>query len=105
MHDNAGRFPDSLSQGSRPALAWDTWQSGADSPRYPPQALCHDGLAQRWLVVSVQAALERAAAPLPPARPSRGPSRPTAVRMRRRGRTPSPFRPALAWDPRSTRAR
>jgi transposase len=46
------------------ALQWDTWQPFADGTRYPPFALCHYGMAQRWLVVYSRAALERAAATL-----------------------------------------
>jgi transposase len=46
------------------ALQWDTWQPFDDSTRYQSLALCHHGMAQRWLVVSSQAAYERAAAAL-----------------------------------------
>jgi transposase len=46
------------------ALQWDTWQPYDDSVRYQPLALCHYGMAQRWLVVYSRAALERADATL-----------------------------------------
>jgi len=46
------------------ALQWDTWPLFDDNPRYQPLALCHYGMAQRWLVVSARAALERAEATL-----------------------------------------
>ena len=46
------------------ALQGDTWQSFDANTRYQPLALCHYGMAQRWLVVSSQAALERAEATL-----------------------------------------
>ncbi len=44
------------------ALREDTWQRLADTIRSHRIALCHDGMAQRWLVVTSQPALERAAA-------------------------------------------
>src|SRR5215831_10819727 len=46
------------------ALQWDTWQTFDDHTRYQPLALCHYGMAQRWLVVYSQAACERAEATL-----------------------------------------
>jgi transposase len=46
------------------ALQGDTWQSFDDTTRYQSLALCHYGMAQRWLVVSSQAAVERAEATL-----------------------------------------
>jgi transposase len=58
------RIPNTLgvvSPVSRQALVWDTWQPVADTTRDQPLEWCHDGMAQRWLVVSSQAALERAA--------------------------------------------
>jgi transposase len=61
------RIPHTLgvvSQVIMPALGWDTWQPYDDNTRYQPLELCHDGMAQRWLVVYSQAALERAAATL-----------------------------------------
>lgn len=42
------------------ALQWDTWQQLDVDTRYQPLELCHYGIAQRWLVVSSRAALERA---------------------------------------------
>ena len=45
-----------------PALQWDTWQALDATTRYHGIALCHYGMAQRWLVVSSQAAMERAEA-------------------------------------------
>jgi transposase len=45
-----------------PALHWATWQSLKARTRDPGIELCHYRLAQRWLVVFSQAALERAAA-------------------------------------------
>jgi transposase len=44
------------------ALQWGTWPELNDTPRYPCLKLCPYGIAQRWLVVSSQAALERAEA-------------------------------------------
>jgi transposase len=44
------------------ALREDTWQYRTDTTRSHRIALCHYGMAQRWLVVSSQAALERAEA-------------------------------------------
>jgi transposase len=46
------------------ALQWDTWHPFDDNTRYQPLALGHYGMAQRWLVVSSRAALERAEATL-----------------------------------------
>jgi transposase len=46
------------------ALQWDTWRPCDDNTRYQPLELCHYGMAQRWLVVYSQAALERAEAAL-----------------------------------------
>jgi hypothetical protein len=42
----------------------DPWPSFDDTTRYQSLALCHYGMAQRWLVVSSQAACERADATL-----------------------------------------
>jgi transposase len=61
------RIPNTLgvvSQVLMQALGWETWQPVDDNTRYQPLEFCHDGLAQRWLVVDSQAALERAAATL-----------------------------------------
>src|SRR3989475_5057036 len=44
------------------ALRWDTWHRLDETTRYQRVELCHYGMAQRWLVVSSQAALERAQA-------------------------------------------
>lgn len=44
------------------ALTWDTWHGLDETTRYQPIALCHFGMAQRWLVVWSQASLERAQA-------------------------------------------
>jgi transposase len=44
------------------AITWNTWQRLAETTRYQPSELCHYGMAQRWLVVWSQAALERAQA-------------------------------------------
>jgi transposase len=49
-----------VSQVIRQALQWDTWHYLDDTTRYQRIALGHYGMAQRWLVVSSQAALERA---------------------------------------------
>ena len=46
------------------ALQWDTWQPVDPNTCYQPLALGHYGMVQRWLVVSSQAALERAEATL-----------------------------------------
>ena len=42
------------------ALTWDTWPRLDDTTRSQRVELCHAGMAQRWLVVSAQAALARA---------------------------------------------
>ena len=44
------------------ALRWDTWHRLDETTRYQRIELCHYGMAQRWLVVSSQAALECAQA-------------------------------------------
>ena len=41
------------------ALRWDTWHRLDETTRYQRIELCHYGMAQRWLVVSSPAALER----------------------------------------------
>jgi len=53
-----------VSQVISQALQWGTWQPFDDQTRYQPLALCHYGMAQRWLVVYSQAAFERAEATL-----------------------------------------
>jgi len=61
------RSPNTLgvvSQVIMPALGGDTWPPCDDNTRDQPLELCHDGMAQRWLVVYAQAARERAAATL-----------------------------------------
>jgi transposase len=57
------RIPDTLklvSQVIRQALRQDTWQRVDDTTRYQRLELCHYGMAQRWLVVSSDAAMQRA---------------------------------------------
>jgi transposase len=59
------RIPGTLtlvSQVIRQTLTWAMWHRLDDTTRYFGLELCHYGRAQRWLVVSSQAALERAAA-------------------------------------------
>lgn len=59
------RIPGTLklvSQVLTQALTWDLWQRLDETTRYHRIALCHYGMAQRWLVVSSPAALERAEA-------------------------------------------
>ena len=61
------RIPNALgvvSQVIRQALQGDTWHPVDDRLRYQRLELCHYGMAQRWLVVYSQAALERAVATL-----------------------------------------
>jgi transposase len=61
------RVPATLKVGSQvmaQALQSDTWQSFDDNTRDQSLARCHDGMAQRWLVVSSQAAYARAEATL-----------------------------------------
>jgi transposase len=50
------------------ALTWDTWHRLDATTRYQCIELCHYGMAQRWLVVHSQAALERAEATVTKAR-------------------------------------
>jgi transposase len=50
------------------ALTLDRWARRAEKSRDQRLELCHEGMAQRWLVVSSQAALERAEATLNNAR-------------------------------------
>ncbi|MGH7393484.1 MAG: IS1634 family transposase [Candidatus Rokuibacteriota bacterium] len=52
----------SVSQVIRQALTGDTWHLLDEKTRYQRLELCHYGIAQRWLVVHSQAALERAEA-------------------------------------------
>jgi transposase len=58
----------SVSQVITQALAWDTWHRLDDETRDQCLELCHDGMAQRWLIVQSNAALERAEATLTNAR-------------------------------------
>jgi len=61
------RMPATLKVGSQvisQALQQDTWEPVDDDTRYQPLALGHDGMAQRWLVVSSRAARARAEATL-----------------------------------------
>jgi len=44
----------------RQALRQDTWQQVDDTTRYQRLDLCHYSMAQRWLVVSSEAAMQRA---------------------------------------------
>jgi transposase len=65
------RIPNTIgpvSEAITPALAWDCWHRLDDHTRDQRLELCHYGMAQRWLVVSSQAAYERAAATLNNAR-------------------------------------
>jgi transposase len=59
------RIPGTLklvTQAITQALPWDTWQYLKARTRYQRIELCHYRMAQRWLVVLSQAALERAEA-------------------------------------------
>jgi transposase len=59
------RIPNTLklvSQVITDALSGDTWHRVHDTTRYQRVELCHYGMAQRWLVVSSEAALQRAEA-------------------------------------------
>jgi transposase len=59
------RIPNTIgtvSQVIAQALTWDAWHRLDDKTRYQCLELCHYGIAQRWLVVHSQAALERAEA-------------------------------------------
>src|SRR5438067_3994576 len=59
------RIPGTLKLVSRvitQALQWDRWYRLDETTRYYGLELCHYGMAQRWLVVSSQAAMERAEA-------------------------------------------
>jgi transposase len=51
-----------VSQAITQALTWDRWHSLDATTHYHRMELCHYGMAQRWLVVSSAAALERAEA-------------------------------------------
>ena len=59
------RIPGTLklvSQVITQVLKWDRWQRLDETTRYHRLELCHYGMAQRWLVVASQAAMERAEA-------------------------------------------
>jgi transposase len=59
------RLPGTLklvSQVITQALQWDRWHRLDETTRYDGLELCHYGMAQRWLVVWSQAAMERAEA-------------------------------------------
>jgi transposase len=58
-----------VSQVITQALTWDTWHPLDETTRYQRLELCHDGMAQRWLVVHSQAALARAETTVNQARP------------------------------------
>jgi transposase len=65
------RIPNTLhlvSQVITQALRWDTWQRLDDPTRSQRVEVCHYGMAQRWLVVSSEAAVQRAEAPVNRAR-------------------------------------
>jgi len=58
------RIPETLTvtqQIIEQAWAWDAWQPLDETVKYQRVALCHYGMAQRWLVVSSQDAWQRAA--------------------------------------------
>ena len=59
------RIPHTLNRVSQVithAWRWDTWQRLDDTTRYQRVELCHYGMAQRWLVVASEAAVQRAEA-------------------------------------------
>jgi transposase len=65
------RIPTTLklvSQVITQALSWGTWQRLDDTTRYQRVELGHYGMAQRWLVVSSEAALQRSEATVSKAR-------------------------------------
>jgi transposase len=65
------RIPHTLSSVSQviaQAIAWDTWHRLDDETRHQCLELCHYGMAQRWLIVQSDAALERAEATITNAR-------------------------------------
>ena len=49
-----------MSQVIRQALRWATWQPVDDATRYQRLDLCHYGMVQRWVIVSSEAARQRA---------------------------------------------
>jgi hypothetical protein len=80
-----------------PALQPDTWQPVADDTRDQALAWCHAGMAQRWLVGSARAALERAEAPRNHATPREGEAstKPLCHRQAQRVATPEAAQEAL----------
>jgi hypothetical protein len=80
-----------------PALQPDTWPPVADDTRDQALEVCHDGLAQRWLVVSARAALARAEAPRNHATPREGEAstKPLCHRQAQRVATPEAAQEAL----------
>jgi transposase len=65
------RIPNTIgavSQVIAQALTGDTWHRLDDNTRYQGLELCHYGMAQRWLIVQSEAALERAEATITKAR-------------------------------------
>ncbi len=59
------RIPNTLNRVSpviTHAERWDAWPRLDDTTRYQRVEFCHDGLAQRWWVVSSEAAVQRAEA-------------------------------------------
>jgi transposase len=66
------RIPNTISVVSQvimQALTWESWHWLDETTCYQSVELCHDGMAQRWLVVCSQAALERAEATVTKAQP------------------------------------
>jgi transposase len=74
----------------KPALTGDTWHPVDDHSRDQRLEFCHDGLAQRWLVVDSQAACERAAATLKHATPREDEALTKALLHRPAQRFPTP---------------
>jgi transposase len=88
----------SVSQVIAQALAWDTWHPLDDTTRDQCLEVCHDGLAQRWLIVQSEAALERAEATITKARQREEAAitRPLFHRQATRVKTPEVAQDALA---------
>jgi len=80
------------------ALTWDTWHAFNETTRDQAVELCHDGMAQRWLVVHSHAARERAEATVPNARQRAAAAldRPLLHRQAKRVSTPETAQDALA---------
>jgi transposase len=81
-----------------PALTWDTWPAFDETTRSQGVELCHYGMAQRWLVVYAQAALERAEATVNKAMPRAYAAieKPLLHLQAKRFSTPEPAQDALA---------